>query len=114
MATHSSEATPALACVPDAIPQAERAGHFALAQRLLTKQARERADLPDGYAFRFAAEDFAAIAQFVANERKCCPFVRFEVTVGEAAGPVWLRMTGAPGTREVLRAELEAASGCEC
>jgi hypothetical protein len=101
-ATHPSP----LACVPAAIPPNERPAHFALARHLFTEAAQERSGLPDGFAFRFAADAFEQVASFVANERRCCPFLRFELTVDPADGPVRLRMTGPPGTREFLQAEL--------
>ena len=69
---------PDLACVPSAIPAAERAAHFALGRKLFTELAEERTDLPSGYAFRFRPDALVALARFVANERKCCPFVSFE------------------------------------
>jgi hypothetical protein len=94
-----------LACVPGAIPAAERPAHFALARRLFTEDAAERREWGEGYAFRFAADAFEPVARFVANERKCCPFLDFEITA-EAAGPVWLRLTGPAGTRAFLDAEL--------
>lgn len=49
--------------------------------------------------------ELASVARFVANERKCCPFVSFSIEVS-GDGPVWLRMTGPAGTRECLEAEL--------
>jgi len=48
------------------------------------------------------------------NERRCCPFMTFEVVVAPSSGPIWLRMTGPEGTREVLRAELELSGSCGC
>lgn len=95
-----------LACTPGAIPADERPAHFALARRLFAEVVRERRDLPDGLAFRFTADAFEQVARFVANERRCCPFLHFELSVEPADGPVWLRMTGPPGTREFLQAEL--------
>jgi hypothetical protein len=95
-----------LACVPGAIPPGERPAHFALARRLFAEAVRERRDLPDGLAFRFAADRFDEAARFVANERRCCPFLHFELSVAPADGPVRLRMTGPPGTRALLEAEL--------
>ncbi len=95
-----------LACVPAAIPADERPAHFALVGRLFTETVRERRDLPNGLAFRFADDDFEQVARFVANERRCCPFLRFEIAVEPDGGPVRLRMTGPAGTRDFLRAEL--------
>jgi hypothetical protein len=110
--------TQPIACVPGAITQAERAAHFALARRLFTETANARMALPDGYEFRFAPDAITAIAQFVVNERKCCPFMRFDISIAPDGGPVSLCMTGPEGTRAVLDAELGlsvcSANGCGC
>lgn len=98
-----------LVCVPSAIPAAERAAHFVLARRLFTEMAREVVSLPNGLAVRFAGDAFDSVSRFVANERKCCPFVDFEVSVAAGDGPLWLRMTGPEGAREMLQAELGIA-----
>ena len=104
-----NEAIP-LACVPGAIPAKERAGHFARARRLFGEAAEERRAWREGYAFRFAADAVGEVARFVANERKCCPFLEFEIVL-ESAGPVWLRLTGPVGTRNFLQAELGISAG---
>jgi hypothetical protein len=108
-----------VACVPGAIAAAERSGHFALARRLFAECAVERTVLPEGYAFRFDAGELGAVSRFVANERRCCPFITFELEIAPAGGPLWLRMTGPEGTRAVLDAELslsgdEPSGGCGC
>ncbi|HEX2188716.1 MAG TPA: hypothetical protein VHG51_07435 [Longimicrobiaceae bacterium] len=95
-----------LACVPGAIPAAERPAHFALVRRLFGEVAESREPLANGYAFRFPPEALEAVARFVANERKCCPFLAFVVEVPPAVGPVWLRLTGPEGTPALLEAEL--------
>lgn len=110
----SSTQKPALACVPSAIPAAERQAHFALGRELVGVQAMERVKLPNGYAIRFPPDVFEAVTRFVANERKCCPFLTFELTLDPAPGPLWLRMTGPEGTRAVLDAELNLSGGCDC
>jgi hypothetical protein len=106
---------PELACVPSAIPVAERTAHFSLARILFAELAEERSDLGNGYAFRFSPDALEALARFVANERKCCPFMSFELLLAAESGSLWLRMTGPEGTREVLQAELNLAgsSGCK-
>ena len=95
-----------LACVPGAIPADERASHFELIRHLFREAVRERRDEPEGYAFRFAPAAFGDVARFVANERKCCPFLRFTIEVAPGDGAVWLRLTGPEGTRAFLDAEL--------
>jgi hypothetical protein len=110
----TQQADSALACVPNAIPAGSRAEHFALARRLFTKSARERQALPNGYAFRFDSVALGDVARFIDNERKCCPFMTFELEVQPGDGPLWLRMTGPDGTRAVLDAELNLAHACGC
>ena len=110
----SSTQKPALACVPSAIPAAERKGHLALGRELFEIRAREQVELPNGYAIRFQPEAFEAVARFVANERKCCPFLTFELTLDPTSGALWLRMTGPEGTRAVLDAELHLTGDCGC
>jgi hypothetical protein len=103
-----------LACVPSAIPADEGQGHFALGRELLEVRAKERVALPNGYAIRFAPDAFEAVARFVANERNCCPFLTFELTLDPASGPLWLRMTGPEGSRAVLDAKLSLTGTCGC
>lgn len=100
-----TEAAAPLACVPGAIPAAERAAHFALAAELFGTVA-ERREVEEGYAFRWGAEWLERVMRFVANERLCCPFLEFGITIAPADGPVWLRLSGPPGTRAFLDAEL--------
>jgi hypothetical protein len=112
----ATQMAPDLACVPSAIPAAERQAHFALARELFEQRASERAALPKGYAMQFPAEALEAVARFVANERKCCPFMTFEIVVRPDSSSILLRMTGPEGTREILDAELNlgARSSCGC
>jgi mercuric ion transport protein len=116
--SNTADAIP-LACVPAAIPAAERSAHFALARSIFMDLARQRQDLRNGYAFRFDAAELETLSRFIANERKCCPFMTFELEIAPASGPIWLRMTGPEGTRDVLEAELRLAtaapaSSCGC
>jgi hypothetical protein len=84
--------------------QARRAGVLADVRR----SHQEARWLPDGVALRFAAdpERLATLATFIALERQCCAFLRFRLTVEAGGGPAWLELTGPPGTREFLAAEL--------
>jgi hypothetical protein len=95
-----------LACVPGAIPEAERPVHFRRLTRLFTDAVRQRRELPDGRAFRFDADALDELARWIAHERSCCPFLRFVIEVAPGGGPVWVSLTGPAGTREFLSAEL--------
>ena len=98
-----------IACVPGAIDPNDRQPHFELLRELFGERLGERTapgGLPDGYEFRFDPDAFADLVQFVANERLCCPFLAFDLSVTPNAGPIWLTMSGPPGTRAFLDAEL--------
>ena len=75
----------------------------------LVRRAEELLDLPDGYRIRFAAADDALItlAKVIEVERQCCRFLTFHVTVEPGDGPIWLEVTGPPGTREFLAGMLD-------
>ena len=95
----------ALACDLAAIPAEEREAHELLAKQLFFASVPDRQELPDGYAFRFRADQYPLLAAFIANERLCCPFFQFTLEVTPAQGPLWLRLTGGDGVKEFIRAE---------
>jgi hypothetical protein len=94
------------ACDQTAIPAEERVAHHALIRRLMTHAVEEIAELPDGLAFRFPAHEYGAVIEFVGRERLCCPFLRFALDVSPEHGPIHLRVTGAKGVKDFIRAEL--------
>jgi hypothetical protein len=75
----------------------------------LLRRAETREDLPNGVRLRFAptGDTLATIAGAVDAERQCCRFLRFGITVEPDGGPVFLELTGPPGTREFIGALLE-------
>jgi hypothetical protein len=94
-----------LACDPGGIPAEARAAHFELVSRLFTAQAIERQPVEGGRAFRFPVEALSELGTFIENERRCCPFLTFRLTLAPAAG-LWLELTGPEGTPEFLDHEL--------
>lgn len=62
------------------------------------------APIEGGYRFEFAAspECLKAIASMIDAERRCCRFLRFQLTVEPDEGPVRLDVTGPAGTQEFL------------
>ena len=105
-ATTAAPSRTPLACVADAIPASERARHLALLTRLFTTAVAERRDVPGGYLYRFDAAALDDVARWIANERRCCPFLAFALEVGPDDAPLRLCITGPEGTRELLDAEL--------
>jgi hypothetical protein len=62
--------------------------------------------LADGHRLRFAVSDdvLPLIATTIDAERKCCRFLRFQLTIEPASGPIVLDLTGPPGTQEFVAA----------
>ena len=52
----------------------------------------------------FSSDDalIAELAQLVSLERRCCPFLRFNIRVEPGNGPVWLEISGPRGTKDFL------------
>jgi hypothetical protein len=93
-----------LVCRLDALTRAERARSAALRDELRAAMV-ERAELPDGWAYRL--DDRASlpeVAEWIVLERRCCPFFRFRLDVEGDRGPVWVRLTG-DGVKEFLAAQ---------
>ncbi len=93
-----------LACDLTAIPSSVREEHVVTAPELFAA-AQEVHELPNGYAVRFLNDPgrFMAIARFIENERLCCPFLHFGLEIEPNSGPLWLRLTGAEGVKEILQ-----------
>jgi len=97
----------ALACRLDALTPAERTRHAALTEELRSA-ARSVEELSRGYAFRFPDDSCNArrVVEWVALEYRCCPFLEFEVVLGETGEPIVLNLTGREGVKEFLAEEL--------
>ena len=65
----------------------------------------------NGYEFTFPNETelISKIAEFISNERLCCPFLKFSVNVLSNSQPISLLLTGPIGTQEFLRMEFNRA-----
>ncbi|MEE9198269.1 MAG: hypothetical protein V3U26_00570 [Dehalococcoidia bacterium] len=96
-----------IACNMAAFDAAQRERHGALMEHLrsATQEVRE---LPNGYSLRLPPEQSMclAVAEFITLERLCCPFLSFALEVEREGGPLWLRMTGRDGVKQLLKAEL--------
>ncbi len=101
-----SETTP-IACNLTAIADDVRPQHVDLALYLFGEGLLERQELPDGYAFRYLPDDYRAVADFIKTERLCCPFFNFTLEVTPENGPLWLRITGRAGVKELLLSMLD-------
>lgn len=94
------------ACDMTAIPAETRGAHHLLIRRLMTEAVQDIREVPDGLVFRFPAQEYDAVTEFVGRERLCCPFLTFALEVSAQGGPLRLRLTGAEGVKDFIRAEL--------
>jgi hypothetical protein len=97
----------AFACNILAMDAEGRKRHKAVSEQMRAA-VKEVQPLPDGYAFRFQAEQatILLVSEFIARERLCCPFFRFELIAEQENGPLWLRLRGREGVKEFIEAEL--------
>jgi hypothetical protein len=104
--TSPTPANPPLACHAKALDRAGRERQQALLA-LVRSSVKETLELPDGFALRLPADArlFRDIAEWVSLERKCCGFVDYTIE-WKRDDSVWVKLTGAPGTKEALAAEM--------
>lgn len=93
------------ACNAKALTAEERRRHHDLSQSVFGS-VRERTELPDGYGFRLPPDQLVPAAEWVSMERRCCPFLAFVLEQSRDQGALWLRVTGAPGVKAFIAAEL--------
>jgi hypothetical protein len=68
---------------------------------LLRAATQAREELPQGWRFVLAPEAFAAAAEWITYERRCCAFFDFTLDWPAAAGPV-LTITGPAEAKRFL------------
>ena len=98
----TGDETAALGCLLSEREQANRGDELG---RLLFSRVDAVAELPDSYAYRFPAEEAwtEALLGFVAAERRCCPFLAFELAFEPHGGPLWLRLRGSEEIKRFVR-----------
>ena len=94
-----------LACNMNALTKEQRTRHEAVTKRLL--QHATRKDLANGYVFTIdrAYLSVAHLAEWVADESRCCPAVDFHIEL-PAFGPLTLRLDGGADVKAFIAAEL--------
>lgn len=75
--------------------------------RQLVSSASEMRESGEGFSFHLPADQYNIVAQFVARERLCCPFLKFVVVVPAERGVIELRISGPVGAKAFIRAELQ-------
>lgn len=84
---------------------AETRAQIAASMPEMFQAVQKAQELSYGYAFQFPNEPgmFMTLANFVEQERQCCPFYHFALEAGPNNGPFWLRMTGGKGVKEFMQ-----------
>ena len=96
-----SEAVPIACYLTDKELQVRRRDYLDKAPASLI----EADELPNGFSYRFPLEESTLrdLAEIIDLERKCCPFLDFRLVLNAGNDFVSLELTGAEGTKEMLR-----------
>ena len=100
----------ALVCNMGVFTPVQRDAHIqSTVQLIQTVQSIQ--EIENGYEFAFPNETdlIFKIAEFISNERLCCPFLKFTLHVNSNSEPVSLSLVGPVGSQEFLRAEFSGA-----
>ena len=100
------QAKTTFACNMLALDVEQRIRHETQVRSLRDWQLEIR-ELPNGFAFRFSneAKMIHELAEFIANERLCCPFFDFELKLEREGGSLWMSITGREGVKPFIRME---------
>lgn len=99
-----------LACNMNVFTTAERESHIQNT-RQLCQAVQEIREAADSYEFLFPSGKvtIAKLAEFISNERLCCPFLEFTLKVAPINQPISLILAGPEGTQAFLREEFRGA-----
>jgi len=95
------------ACNAFALSPEARKRHFDEVGPALLKLKKSTRELPDGYEFELPPDKgtYPLLTEWAFQERLCCPFFDIDVRFERENGPLWLRLTGRPGTKEFIKEE---------
>jgi hypothetical protein len=99
------------ACNAFALSPEIRKRHFDELGPALLKLKKSTRELPDGYEFELPADNktYQLLTEWAFQERLCCPFFDINLRFDRENGPLWLRLTGRPGTKEFIKEEFDLA-----
>ena len=100
------------ACNAFALSPEARKRHFDDLGPALLKLKKSTRELPDGYEFELPADNrtYQLLTEWAFQERLCCPFLDIGLRFDRESGPLWLRLTGRPGTKQFIKEEFEVAN----
>jgi len=93
-------------CNTKALNPSERARHKLLTDKLVAQRTRI-VETEKGYEFQYSPSTVSLpeLAEWVLVESKCCPFFDFHLDLENQGSLLCLRLTGAKGVKEFVRAE---------
>lgn len=102
----------AFACNAFALSPDARKRHFEEVGPALLKLKKSLRELPDGYELELPSDNktYQLLTEWVFQERLCCPFFDIALRLEREGGPLWLRLTGRPGTKEFIKEEFDLAN----
>jgi hypothetical protein len=94
------------ACNLKAISAAERPHYTALMKRIRAA-AHDRREVQNGYAYRLneKAVSLPEVAEWIAMERLCCPFLTLQISAAGSQVDWVLTLTGPEGVKTLLNEE---------
>src|SRR6266542_2408342 len=100
------------ACNALALSPEVRKRHFEELEPALLKLTKSTRELPDGYEFELPSDNrtYQLLTEWAFQERLCCPFLDIDLRFDREGGPLWLRLTGRPGTKDFIKEEFELAN----
>jgi hypothetical protein len=110
-AVAAAESAPVpFACRANALDKAQRQRQQVLLATV-RRSALVKDDLPDGIALSFPPDAalFVQLAEWISLERRCCPFLEFGLE-WKGDDSVRVRLTGQPGAKEFIAAEIGIAA----
>jgi hypothetical protein len=95
------------ACNAFALSPEIRKRHFEELGPALLKLKKSIRELPDGYELELPSDNktYQLLTEWAFQERLCCPFFDIDLRFDREGGPLWLRLTGRPGTKEFIKDE---------
>jgi hypothetical protein len=111
LSSSETEHVSPFACNAFALSPEVRKRHFEELGPVLLKLKNSMRELPDGYELEFPTDNktYQLLTEWAFQERLCCPFFDIDLRFDRENGPLWLRLTGRPGTKEFIKMEFDLA-----
>lgn len=109
---HPSPSKTPIACL---LSERDLAARSEEIKQTLLSAVEATEELPDGVAFRFPGDDhsLSRIVEFVAAERRCCPFFTFEIVVTPGGDAIWLKLRGSAEIKAFIQAQFGVGQASE-